>query len=329
VRVKKHRWHKKILKTRDPLIISLGWRRFQTLPIYSKLEDNLRHRMLKYTPEHVTCMAHFWGPITPQSTGFLAVQDADFRISATGSVVELDKSTQIVKKLKLIGTPYKIYKKTAFIRDMFNSTLEVAKFEGARLKSVSGIRGQIKKAMSKPEGAFRATFEDKILLSDIVFCRTWYRVEVPKLYNPVTSLLLPPEQKNLWRGMKTVGQLKREKGLRSDPTTDSLYTPIERPPKVDKPLVVPKALKKDLCYGDKIKNYHRGKKHSGRVAVVLQPQERKVAELIKRLKVCYDQKKAPLSLDLRWRFKIPYPARNRTRVAGVGTLPTTPRRRTY
>lgn len=95
--------------------------------------------------------------------------------------MELNHSFDVMKKLKLVGEPFKIYKNTAFIRGMFNSALEVAKFSGALVKTVSGIRGQIKKTSKLgPEGSFRASFEDKILLSDIVFCRTWVRVEIER-----------------------------------------------------------------------------------------------------------------------------------------------------
>jgi ribosome biogenesis protein BMS1 len=79
-------------------------------------------------------------------------------VAATGVVLEYDpgagssKTTQIVKKLKLTGIPYKVYKNTAFVKDMFTSALEVAKFEGASIRTVSGIRGQVKKHMKVRKG---------------------------------------------------------------------------------------------------------------------------------------------------------------------------------
>ncbi|KAK0179967.1 hypothetical protein PV327_005659 [Microctonus hyperodae] len=307
-RMKKHRWYSKILKTRDPLILSVGWRRFQTMLIFSKLEDDMKNRMLKYTPEHIACMSHFWGPITPQGTGVLAIQDVatripGFRIAATGSIVELDKSTQIVKKLKLIGEPFKIFKKTAFIKGMFNSALEVAKFEGAKLKTVSGIRGQIKKAVSNPErfapGCFRATFEDKIQFSDIVFCRTWYRVDVPKFYNPVNSLLLPVQQKNQWRGMKTTGELKRENNIKALPDKDSLYLPINRKEKTFERLKISRDLQRELPYRAKPKlkglsENGKNKFAAKRVAVIRDKKEERVADLMKKIRTTYHDKKNKL-----------------------------------
>ncbi|KAK9727914.1 40S ribosome biogenesis protein Tsr1 and BMS1 C-terminal [Popillia japonica] len=307
VKIKKHRWYKKILKANDPLIISLGWRRFQTVPLYSKLEDDLKFRYLKYTPEHLSCNAHFWGPITPQGTGFLALQTCQgdlqtvtqqgFRIAATGTVQEIDKSTKIMKKLKLVGHPMKIYKKTAFIKGMFNSSLEVAKFEGAKIKTVSGIRGQIKKAVNKPEGCFRATFEDKIQLSDIVFCRTWYKVDVQQFYTPITTLLLPPDKKNSWKGIRTKGELKRQMNIRSPAEKDSLYKEIVRDPKVFKPLVIPKKLQHALPYRDKpnhgVKMAER-KKKIDRVAVIKEPYEQKVSKVMKMIRTAYDHKQQHL-----------------------------------
>ncbi|RPD54653.1 DUF663-domain-containing protein [Lentinus tigrinus ALCF2SS1-7] len=289
VRIKRHRWFAKTLKTNDPLILSLGWRRFQTVPIYSLDDHSIRMRMLKYTPEHMHCYATFYGPAALPNTGFCAFNalsrdSPGFRVSATGVVLDIDRSTKIVKKLKLTGVPFKIFKNTAFIKDMFNSALEVAKFEGANIRTVSGIRGQVKKALPKPDGAFRAAFEDKILMSDIVFLRAWYSIQPRKFYNPVTSLLL--SKKEDWQGMRLTGQVRREQGMKTPTNVNSIYKPVERPSRRFNPLKVPKKLQATLPYASKpklMKPQHRATYMQKR-AVIMEPEEKKAMALLQQVR---------------------------------------------
>ena len=197
----------------------------------------------------------------------------------------MDKSSHITKKLKLVGRPFKIYKNTAFIRGIFNSELEVAKFEGAGIRSVSGIRGQIKKALRAPKGAFRATFEDKLLMSDLVFVRTWFTVEVPKLYNLVTSLL------NSWVEMRTVGKIRYDNGKKPPVAKDSLYKPVTRETRHFNPLHVPNTLQQSLPFKNKPKFMPKRRRLEPKGhAVVLEPHERRIVAMMQRMSTIHKDK---------------------------------------
>ena len=296
-RLKKHRWHKKILKCRDPLVFSIGWRRFQSLPVFSTEDQNGRLRYLKYTPEHMHCLATFYGPQTPPNTGFVAIQNlsakaAGFRIAATGIVLELDASFPVVKKLKLVGTPSKIFKNTAFITGMFNSALEVSRFEGASIKTVSGIRGQVKKAIREGQpGSFRATFEDKIAISDIVICRTWMPVDIPRYFNPVSNHLWKAGVDG-WHGVRPKAQLQLDTCTPIEVNPDSIYQPIERPERRVKRIKIPKRLEESLPYATKPKVDTKKRKdgYLKKRAVVLEKDERNKLTFVQALNTIRKEK---------------------------------------
>uniref|UniRef100_A0A183BL28 Bms1-type G domain-containing protein n=1 Tax=Globodera pallida TaxID=36090 RepID=A0A183BL28_GLOPA len=309
VRFKKHRWYDRLLKSRDPLIISCGWRRFQTMVVYSVLDHNHRQRFFKYTPKEAFCHGAFWAPFVTQNTGFLGLQSVDeerksFRIAATGVVLGMDKQTNIVKKLKLIGQPMEVFKKTAFIKGMFNSSLEVASFQGAAIRTVSGIRGLIKKPLREPDGAFRASFEDKIKPNDVIFLRSWVNVPVPKFCVSMTDKLMPPEES--WLGMKTIGRLRHELGLKPEQKFDSGYHRHMKNEATEKlfvpaPLVIPKKLQRDLPYKLKPKvgkiglhdaeegrNSELVRKHT---ELLMEPEESRVHAMMKLLKTVKEEKR--------------------------------------
>ena len=174
---------------------------------------------------------------------------------------------------------------------MFTSGLEVSKFQGASIKTVSGIRGQIKKALAKPEGAFRATFEDKVQLSDIVFLRAWYPVKPKQFYNPVSSLLLENKE---WKGMRLTGQVRYENGLLTPNNPDSEYKPIVRKEKRFSKLKIPKSLQAQLPFKSKPKLLKKQSKPSlmTRRAVIREPDEKRIVTLLQQINTIKHDKDA-------------------------------------
>ena len=116
---------------------------------------------------------------------------------------------------------------------MFNSALEVQKFIGAKIKTVSGIWGEIKGVVKdKEDGVFWAHFEDMILMSDLVFCRSWTSVNLERLYNPI--LFNPLREQEL---LKTHRELREEQGIAHP--VDSVNKEAKRANKVFAPLILP------------------------------------------------------------------------------------------
>ena len=74
VKFKRHRFYRNLLKTNDPLIVSLNFSKYQTVPYFCRKDLGQRLRMLKYTPKHEFCLAVFYGNYVPAQTGVIAFQ---------------------------------------------------------------------------------------------------------------------------------------------------------------------------------------------------------------------------------------------------------------
>ncbi|KAI3845341.1 hypothetical protein MKX03_028675, partial [Papaver bracteatum] len=74
VRLKRHNWHMKVLKSGNSVTVSAGWRRYHPKPIYASKSNKIQRQILNYTHENEHSLAMFWGPPVPPLTRIAIVQ---------------------------------------------------------------------------------------------------------------------------------------------------------------------------------------------------------------------------------------------------------------
>ncbi len=109
----------------------------------------------------------------------------------------------------------------------------------------------------------------------------------PALPEPRSSHIPATPATDGWLGMRTVAELRRAAGVGAPRAGDSLYRPIERPPRKFNPLKVPRSLVAALPYGSKpVTMPARTRKSLDQrraVAVVADKGEKRAASLVAQL----------------------------------------------
>lgn len=249
IKIRRHRFYKRQLKSTDPFIVSAGWRRFQTIPVFfDEDRSSVRNRFLKYLSNEglETHYCIFWGPKTDPNCGIVAFQVAyeklvDFRVSATGVTISEMGDGTVKKKLRLQGEPKDISKNTCTVHNMFTSEEEATRFIGSKITTTSKIRGIIKKA--NKDGSVRCTFEDKLRSSDIVFISAWVPIQLEKFYKEINDLVM--DKIHL---VRTYAELRADNNIRPQYKEDSVYKKVDREIIEEGVLSVPKKLKQNLPY---------------------------------------------------------------------------------
>ncbi|QRW00782.1 40S ribosome biogenesis protein Tsr1 and BMS1 C-terminal [Ceratobasidium sp. AG-Ba] len=180
------------VRSKDPMILCVGPRRFRTKPIYSQHTRgggkgiNNVHKFEKYLRHGDTSVATVYGPIVFGKQPCMLLRETDDpqgpELVAYGTFLNTDAQRIIAKRVILTGHPFKVHKKTATIRYMFFNPEDVRYFAPIQLHTKHGRTGHIRESLGT-HGYFKAHFDGPLTQMDTV-CMSLYKRMYPRWSEP-------------------------------------------------------------------------------------------------------------------------------------------------
>ncbi|KAI9323514.1 hypothetical protein BX666DRAFT_1887721 [Dichotomocladium elegans] len=192
------------VKSKDPLVLHVGFRRYAVKPIYSQNSNkgsNNVHRFERYLEMGKTSYATVYGPVVFGKIPCMLYKETDNVnepiLVAKGIFVNTDVKRIIAKRIILSGHPFKIHKRSAVIRYMFFNPDDVNYFKPVQLITKYGRVGHIRESLGT-HGYMKCSFDGPITQQDTVLMNLYKRV-------------YPKWNTELWKGGLETGEYYSDK----------------------------------------------------------------------------------------------------------------------
>eukprot|EP00163_Fabomonas_tropica_P033511 TRINITY_DN884_c0_g1_i8.p1 TRINITY_DN884_c0_g1~~TRINITY_DN884_c0_g1_i8.p1 ORF type:complete len:378 (+),score=88.93 TRINITY_DN884_c0_g1_i8:159-1292(+) len=201
-RVQRSAAYEEPIKSKEKLILSIGFREFHVQPLFSEDSPNTDKKKFERFFRHgafynstVIAPCHFGSApvLLFKETAHMFTQKRT--LVASGTYTGINPDLIITKRIILSGYPFKIHKRTATVRYMFFQPEDVHWFKPVEMWTKHGRVGHIKEALGT-HGYMKCLFNQGIQHHDTI-CMSLYKRMFPKrVTRPYSLLTASSEEEN-------------------------------------------------------------------------------------------------------------------------------------
>ncbi|CAO3610265.1 unnamed protein product [Cunninghamella echinulata] len=170
------------VRSKDPMILHMGFRRYKVQPIYSQNSNkgsNNVHKFDRFLQMGRSTVATIYGPIVFGKAPCLLYKETDDInapiLVSTGTFMNTDVKRIVAKRIILSGHPFRINKRSAVIRYMFFNPEDVHWFKPVQLTTKYGRVGHIRESVGT-HGYMKCTFDGPMTQQDTVMLSLYKRM---------------------------------------------------------------------------------------------------------------------------------------------------------
>ncbi|GAA5809732.1 hypothetical protein MFLAVUS_003145 [Mucor flavus] len=170
------------VRSKDPMVLHMGFRRYNVRPIYSQNTNkgtNHVHKFERFQKLGRSYVATIYGPVVFGKTPVMLYKETDNVnepiLVSSGTFMNVDVKRIIAKRIILSGHPYKIHKRSAVIRFMFFNVEDIYWFKPVQLTTKYGRVGHISESLGT-HGYMKCIFDGTLTQQDTIMMCLYKRV---------------------------------------------------------------------------------------------------------------------------------------------------------